>query len=82
MFTAKIVVTVKESVLDPAGVAVQTALQRLQFNALQGVRVGKYIELQLDITDRAAAIAEVEAMCDKLLVNHVVESYRFELEEK
>ncbi|RUS46550.1 phosphoribosylformylglycinamidine synthase subunit PurS [Cohnella sp. AR92] len=77
---ATVYVTIKENVLDPQGNAVQGSLQTLGFNEVSKVRIGKYLELQLDTTDRAEAEKQVKAMCEKLLANTVVEDYRFELE--
>ncbi|WP_238162523.1 phosphoribosylformylglycinamidine synthase subunit PurS [Cohnella sp. AR92] len=80
MMKATVYVTIKENVLDPQGNAVQGSLQTLGFNEVSKVRIGKYLELQLDTTDRAEAEKQVKAMCEKLLANTVVEDYRFELE--
>ncbi|THF78781.1 phosphoribosylformylglycinamidine synthase subunit PurS [Cohnella fermenti] len=77
---ATVYVTIKENVLDPQGNAVQGSLQTLGFSEVAKVRIGKYLELQLDTTDRAEAEERVKAMCEKLLANTVVEDYRFELE--
>jgi phosphoribosylformylglycinamidine synthase PurS subunit len=73
---ATVTVMLKDGVLDPQGEAVRHALGTLGFSGVQKVRQGKVIELDLAATDRAAAEAEVRAMCDKLLANTVIESYR------
>ena len=78
---ATVYVTVKENVLDPQGKAVQGALHSMGFSEVGEVRIGKYMELVLDTTDRAAAEERVRAMCEKLLANTVIEDYRFELKE-
>jgi len=77
---AKVYVTIKENVLDPQGNAVQGALHSLGFGEVTKVRIGKFMELELDATDRAQAEQQLKAMCEKLLANTVVEDYRFELE--
>lgn len=77
---ATVYVTIKENVLDPQGNAVQGSLQTLGFDEVAKVRIGKYMELELDTTDRAVAEERVKAMCEKLLANTVIEDYRFELE--
>ncbi|GGG78416.1 MULTISPECIES: phosphoribosylformylglycinamidine synthase subunit PurS [Paenibacillus] len=77
---AIVYVTIKENVLDPQGTAVQGALHTMGFGDVGKVRIGKYLELTLDTTDRAQAEEQVKAMCEKLLANTVVEDYRFELE--
>lgn len=77
---AKIHVTLKNGVLDPQGKAVQHALGGLGFGGVDGVRQGKYIELDLAETDRAKAAAQVDEMCKKLLANTVIENYAIEIE--
>ena len=76
---ARVTVMLKSGVLDPQGEAVRHALGSLGFQGVQGVRQGKVIELDLAETDPAKAETEVKAMCDKLLANTVIESYRVEL---
>ena len=76
---ARVTVMLKSGVLDPQGEAVRHALGSLGFKGVSGVRQGKVIELDLDETDRAKAEADVKAMCEKLLANTVIESYRVEL---
>jgi phosphoribosylformylglycinamidine synthase PurS subunit len=76
---AKVHVFLKPGVLDVQGKAVEQALHGLGWSGVEGVRVGKTIEFDLASADHAAAEAEVKAMCDKLLANTVIESYRVEL---
>lgn len=76
---ARVTVMLKSGVLDPQGEAVRHALGSLGFQGVTGVRQGKVIELDLDETDAASAETTVKAMCDKLLANTVIESYRVEL---
>jgi phosphoribosylformylglycinamidine synthase PurS subunit len=76
---ARVTVMLKTGVLDPQGEAVRHALGSLGFQGVNGVRQGKVIELDLATTDAATAETEVKAMCDKLLANTVIESYRVEL---
>ena len=73
-------VTLKPGVLDPQGQAIGHALATLGFSAVRDVRAGKYLELDLEGDDRAAAEAAVEEMCRRLLANSVIETYRFEIE--
>jgi phosphoribosylformylglycinamidine synthase PurS subunit len=75
---ARVVVTLKPSVLDPQGLAVTRALGSLGFDEVKGVRLGKIIELEMDGTDAVAARKRVEQMCEKLLANMVIEEYRVE----
>ncbi|MDD3836529.1 MAG: phosphoribosylformylglycinamidine synthase subunit PurS [Phenylobacterium sp.] len=76
---AKVHVFLKSGVLDVQGKAVEHALHGLGWTGVEHVRVGKTIEFDLKADDPAAAEAEVKAMCDKLLANTVIESYRVEL---
>ncbi|AWB47878.1 phosphoribosylformylglycinamidine synthase [Gemmobacter aquarius] len=76
---ARVTVMLKTGVLDPQGEAVRHALGTLGFAGVTGVRQGKVIELDLAQTDAAAAETEVKAMCEKLLANTVIESYRVEI---
>lgn len=76
---ARVHVMLKSGVLDPQGEAVKHALGTLGFEGVEAVRQGKVIELDLAESDAAKAEAEVVAMCEKLLANTVIESYRVEL---
>ena len=73
---ARVYVMLKEGVLDPQGEAVRHALGALGFDGVEGVRQGKVIEL--DLTDGTSE-AQVGEMCEKLLANTVIESYRVEM---
>ena len=73
---ARVHVMLKNGVLDPQGEAVRHALGALGFDGVNGVRQGKVIEL--DLADGASE-ADVEAMCEKLLANTVIESYTVEM---
>jgi len=76
---ARVHVMLKDGVLDPQGEAVRHALGTLGFAGVEGVRQGKVIELDLVARDKAAAEAEVKAMCEKLLANTVIEKYSIEI---
>jgi phosphoribosylformylglycinamidine synthase len=76
---ATVHVFLKPGVLDVQGKAVEQALHGLGWGGVEHVRVGKTIEFDLAAKDRAAAEAEVKAMCDKLLANTVIESYHVEV---
>lgn len=76
---ARVYVTLKPGVLDPAGKAVEKGLHALGFQQASAVRLGKYIELQVDAPDVAAARKQVEAMSQKLLANTVVENFTVEI---
>ena len=76
---ARIRVMLKDGVLDPQGEAVRHALGALGFAGVEGVRQGKVIEIDLAESDAGAAQAQLKAMCDRLLANPVIETYRIEL---
>lgn len=78
---ARIKITLKTGVLDPQGKAIANALGALGFDGVGDVRQGKYIEVELDGTDRASAEKTVERMCEQLLANMVIENYSYELED-
>jgi phosphoribosylformylglycinamidine synthase len=76
---AKVQVFLKPGVLDVQGKAVEAALHGLGWADVKNVRVGRTIEFDVADGDAAKAEAEVKAMCDKLLANTVIESYRVEI---
>jgi phosphoribosylformylglycinamidine synthase subunit PurS len=76
---ARVHVMLKDGVLDPQGEAVRHALGTLGFGGVTGVRQGKVIEVDLQSSDRTAAQIEVREMCEKLLANTVIETYRVEI---
>jgi phosphoribosylformylglycinamidine synthase PurS subunit len=75
----KIFVSLKHGVLDPQGKAIERSLHSLGYGEAKEVRVGKYLELDVDAPSRAAAELRIREMCDKLLTNTVIEDYRFEI---
>ncbi|MBI4383215.1 MAG: phosphoribosylformylglycinamidine synthase subunit PurS [Nitrospinae bacterium] len=77
---AKIHVTLKNGVLDPQGKAVNSALNDLGFKEVRNVQIGKYMEVLLDGVSESEAQKRVKEMCDKLLANTVIETYRFTLD--
>ncbi len=77
---AKVYTTLKSSILDPQGKTVERALSVLGFDQVKGVRVGKYLELTLEPGTIEDAEKSLKAMCEKLLANTVMESYRFEID--
>ncbi|MGI9515034.1 MAG: phosphoribosylformylglycinamidine synthase subunit PurS [Anderseniella sp.] len=77
---AKVIITLKNGVLDPQGKAIEGALSSLGFSGVDNVRQGKFIELDVAAENADEAQATVEAMCEKLLSNTVIENYRVEVE--
>lgn len=80
MYKVKVFVTLRESVLDPQGNAVKSALHSLAYTEVSDVRIGKYLELTIEKSDRDLDVA-VKEMCEKLLANTVIEDYRYEARE-
>jgi phosphoribosylformylglycinamidine synthase PurS subunit len=75
-WTAEIVVQLKAVVNDPQGLVVRDGLRRLGFSGVGDVRVGKYIQVELDAADAETARQSVSDMCERLLRNPVIEDYR------
>ena len=71
-------ITPRKGLLDPQGEAVAGALHSLGFKAVSAAHVGRYIVLETEAADAAAAGAGVKAMCEKLLANPVTEDYEIE----
>jgi phosphoribosylformylglycinamidine synthase len=78
-YQCRIYVTLRPSVLDPAGTAIQSGLQQLGYHEVEQVRIGKYIELKLQAANEEIARQNLDQICDQLLANTVIENYRFEL---
>ncbi|CAM5213939.1 Phosphoribosylformylglycinamidine synthase subunit PurS OS=Ureibacillus acetophenoni OX=614649 GN=purS PE=3 SV=1 [Ureibacillus acetophenoni] len=81
MTKVKVYVTLRESVLDPQGAAVQGSLAKMGYSEVSDVRIGKHLELTIGETNRDLDVV-VKEMCEKLLANTVIEDYRFEVEEE
>ncbi|MDV6226596.1 phosphoribosylformylglycinamidine synthase subunit PurS [Nitratireductor aquimarinus] len=75
MIKARVTVTLKNGVLDPQGKAIEGALGALGFSGVGSVRQGKVFDLELEGSDRAKAESDLNAMCEKLLANTVIEDY-------
>jgi phosphoribosylformylglycinamidine synthase subunit PurS len=78
-YQAQIYVTLRPSVLDPAGTAVQSGLKHMGYDNVDQIRIGKYVEVTLSAPSEAAASEQLDRICDQLLANPVIENYRFEL---
>lgn len=77
MYLVKVFVTYKESVLDPQGEAVKGAVHRLGYPEIEEVRIGKYFEIKVATSERPEEA--IEEICDKLLANVNMETYRYEI---
>ena len=81
MFQARIYITLKPTVNDPQGVTVLSSLHRLGFDSAEDVRIGKYLLVNINESDRVKAETFATDMCQKLLANPVIEEFRFDLED-
>jgi phosphoribosylformylglycinamidine synthase len=80
LFLARVFVTLKPAVNDPQGLTVMGGLKTLGFESVESVRLGKYLEVKVNESERSQAEAQVAEMCRKLLANPVIEEFRYELE--
>ncbi|ENN93679.1 phosphoribosylformylglycinamidine synthase subunit PurS [Bartonella bovis] len=76
---ARVIITLKSSVLDPQGEAITSALNSLTFTGIQSIRQGKVFDIILDDIPTGTAKQKLEQMCEQLLVNTVIENYAIEL---
>jgi phosphoribosylformylglycinamidine synthase subunit PurS len=76
----RILVSLKNGVLDPQGKAVEQSLHTLGYKEVQDVRIGKFVELDLQAGSREDAEVRIREMCDRLLANPVIENFRYEIE--
>jgi phosphoribosylformylglycinamidine synthase len=79
LYLAKIRVTLRKSILDPQGKAVEHSMQSLGFNNVKDTRIGKFIELKIDADSESAAKKLTDEVCKKILANPVMEDYSFEI---
>ena len=82
MYLAKVYVTLKPTVNDPQGITVLGGLRNMGYSSVSEVRVGKFLEIRIDETERARAESIANEMCEKLLANPVIEQYSVELVEQ
>ena len=75
---ATVLVRPKTGILDPQGEAVESSLRQLGFRVGQA-RIGRVVDLELDVDDEASARAQLERMCEQLLANPLIESYEIEV---
>ena len=72
----KVIVTLKDGVLDPQGKAIQQTLNGMSYSEVKEVRQGKYFDIEVNSSDEKNAKVKVEEMCKKLLANLVIEDYK------
>ena len=71
-----VIITLKKDVLDPQGKVIQQALDGMGYNDINEVRQGKYFEIDMDEKDTSKAEFQVKEMCEKLLVNQIIEDFK------
>ncbi len=81
LFHARVQVSLRPSVLDPAGEATRAAAARLGVSGVQRLRIGKAIQVELEAADRATAEAQLQLLSDRLLANPVIEDWSLELSD-
>ena len=72
----KVVVTLKNGVLDPQGKAIQQTLNGMNFTNVEEVRQGKFFEIEINEIDSKKAEKKIKEMCEKLLVNLIIEDFK------
>jgi phosphoribosylformylglycinamidine synthase len=77
---ARVYVTLKKGVLDPQGKAIKGSLRKLGYDNVEDVRLGKFIELEIEGDSREKAGKSIEEMSKRLLANTVIEDFRYEIE--
>ncbi len=77
MATARVIITLKKTIMDAQGQTVEKALHNLGYTGVSNLRIGKYVEMEVDGQDKQ----RVEEMCRKLLANPIIEDFRVEVEE-
>ncbi|MEO6695648.1 MAG: phosphoribosylformylglycinamidine synthase subunit PurS [Ignavibacteria bacterium] len=79
MFISKINISIRKTILDPQGKAVEQSLKSLGFDSVEETRIGKYIELKINSQTKEEAERITKDACNKLLANPVMEDYSFEV---
>lgn len=80
-FHAKITITLRKGILDVQGKTVENALHSIDFPTISGVRIGKFVELDVEADSKQAAFALVEDSCKKLIANPIIEDFVINIEE-
>ena len=79
-FHARVLVSLRPSVLDPAGEAARSAANRLGVEGISKLRIGKFVDLELEADDEAEARKQLELLSDRLFANPVIEDWSLELQ--
>jgi len=81
MYRAKILITLRKSILDPQGKAIHHALESLGLSSIQEIRMGKYLEMVINTATAEEASKTTQEACKKLLANPVMEDFNYSIEE-
>lgn len=81
MIKAKVYITLKRGVLDTQGKTVKGALDSMGYKEVVDLRIGKFMEIKMEVDSKDMAEKKLDEMCQKLLANTVIEDYRFEIED-
>lgn len=79
-FLAKITITLREGILDVQGKTVEQALNSIEFDMMKNVRIGKYVELNLEAENESKAYELTKEACKKLIANPIIEDYKVIIE--
>jgi phosphoribosylformylglycinamidine synthase len=82
LFHANIIVTLRASILDPQGKAVEHAIHSMKYRQASNVRIGKFVEMDIDVPTKPKAEEIVRVLGDKLLTNPVMEDFTYTLEKR
>ncbi len=81
MAKARVVITLKKTIMDAQGQTVEKALHNLGYEGVHNLRMGKYVEMEMNGAPRAQLSAQLDEMCRKLLANPIIEDFHVEIEE-
>ncbi len=81
MTKARVIITLKKTIMDAQGQTVEKALHNLGYQGVQNLRMGKYVEMEVNGSPREKLAAQVDEMCRKLLANPIIEDFSVELED-
>jgi phosphoribosylformylglycinamidine synthase PurS subunit len=80
MAKARVIITLKKTIMDAQGQTVENALHNLGYQQVRNLRIGKFVEMEVDGSPREQLQAQLDEMCRKLLANPIIEDFRFEIE--
>ncbi len=80
MARARVVITLKKTIMDAQGQTVERALHNLGYTGVQNLRIGKVVEMELDGAPKEQLSTQLDEMCRELLANPIIEDFRFEIE--